>query len=141
MSTNKPHQGGAINISQITGGVVILGDDNTVTATINFKQFKDSPEKSDPQLWRDISAQMEELLKTVKALSDEHEELRDIELIPAVGSAKKEATEIAIDPQKPKGSFVDKFKQICELSGKAIEVGDKIAPFVITVAKLLGIAI
>jgi hypothetical protein len=141
MSTNKPHQGGGISISRIAGSVVILGDDNTVTATINFKQFKDSPEKSDPLLWKNITAQMEELLKAVKSLGDEHEELRDIELTPAVGSAKKEAAEIAVDPQKSKESFIDKFKKICDLSGKAVEVGAKIAPFVTVVAKLLGIAI
>lgn len=141
MSTKKTIPNGGINISQITGSVITVGDDNSVIATINFKQFVDSPEKSNPKLWKDITEQMDELLKTVKALGDEHEELRDIELTPAVGSAKKEASEIAADPQKPKVGFIDKFKTICDLSGKALDVGSKIAPFVTTIAKLLGIVI
>ncbi|MCF0069767.1 hypothetical protein LZD49_04740 [Dyadobacter sp. CY261] len=141
MSTSKPFHGGGINISQISGSVFILGDDNTVTATINFKQFEDSREKSDHQLWKDITSRMEELLKTVKGLGDEHEELRDIELTPVVGSAKKEAAEIAANPQKSKVSFIEKLNKICDLSSKAVDVGAKVAPFVTIVAKLLGIAI
>ncbi|SEP06047.1 hypothetical protein [Mucilaginibacter sp. OK283] len=141
MSTSKtPQQSGPVTVSNITGSSVILGNNNKVIANIHFMQFKDNMETADPKLWEEVIAKMDEMLKVVKGIGDEHEELRDIDLIPAVGSAKKEAAAIAADPRKPKSSFIDKFKNICDLSGKAVEVGTKLAPFIMTVGKLLGIA-
>lgn len=142
MKTNEtPQSDGSIIISNITSSPVIIGNGNHLAATFHFEKFDDSSEKEDPKLWEEVSAQMEVLLKEVKALGDEHEDLRDIELTPAVGLAKKEVAAIINDPKKDKKSFIEKFKSICELSGKVVDVGTKLAPFIVTIGKLLGITI
>lgn len=141
MSTNEtPQQGRSASFKDVHGSVVVLGDKNHIKATIHFERFKDFGEKSDPKVWEEVAKKMDELQKEIRALGDEHEVLRDVQLTPAATLAKGEAADIAANPGKPKKTFIEKFKEISEASNKVVEVGTKLAPFIITIGKLIGIA-
>lgn len=141
MSTNEtPQQGGSVSNKDIYGSVVLVGKNIRANATIHFEQFKGFGEKSDPKVWEEVAKKVDELQKEIRALGDEHEVLRDVQLTPAATLAKGEAADIAANPGLPKKTFIEKFKEICDASNKVVEVSTKLAPLIITIGKLIGIA-
>lgn len=146
MENNEPQKPSArtpasINISGNKNAVITVGDQNLIQASIKIRELKEDDLSKDAANWQQVLAELEQLQKEVKGLSDEHEELRDIELVPEVAKAKAAAKEIAENPAAPKKTFLEKLARISEVAGKVVDVGAKLSPFILTIGKLLGITL
>lgn len=130
-----------IEIKNISGSIVTVGDHNLIEASIKFKEIKETEINSDAENWKQIFLELEKLQSEIKNIPEEHEIIRDTELIPEVAKAKAEAKQISENPNIAKKSFIEKIKNICDVSGKVIDVGAKLSPFILTIAKLVGITL
>ncbi|WPV67797.1 hypothetical protein [Chitinophaga sp. LS1] len=135
------HRSTSINISGVHNSTVVLGNNNYVQASVRLSNVIESEINSNDQVWKQVIEEMNKLQTIIKELPDEHEEVRDTSLIPAVSQAKKMAKEIADNPAQPKKRFTDRLKDILDITSKVTEVGTRVYPFITTITKLLGISI
>lgn len=120
---------------------ITLGDNNLISVSQKLAEVKETSITSQGKEWSEVINQISELQKVVKELPDEHEELRDEELVPTLSKAKKEAKNLSENPTGEKKKFLEKFKSFCDLALKAVGVGKIVSPFVTKIAELLGIAL
>ena len=120
---------------------ITVGDNNLISVSQKLAEVKETSITSQGKEWSEVVNQISELQEVVKKLSDEHEELRDEELIPALSKAKKEAKSLSENTNKEKKEFLEKFKSFCDLALKVTGVAKIVSPFVTKIAELLGIAL
>lgn len=146
MENNEPQNPSAgpaasINISGNKNAVITVGNQNLIQASIKLREVNETDISSETGNWQQVWAELEKLQLEVKSLSDEYEELRDIELVPEVAKAKAAAKQIIENPAAPKKTFIEKLARIGEVAGKVVDVGAKLSPFILTIGKLLGITL
>ena len=120
---------------------ITVGDNDVISVSQKLAEVKETSITSQGKEWSEVVNQISELQEVVKKLSDEHEELRDEELIPALSKAKKEAKSLSENPNGEKKEFLEKFKSFCDLALKVTGVAKIVSPFVTKIAELLGIAL
>lgn len=126
-------------IKDITKSVVTVGNHNLIRWSEQITLLGES--RHDKIDWDKIVQSIGDLQQEVRALPDEFEQIRDEVLVPKLAVAKREAGELKQDPERPKKGFLEKMKDILDISSKAGEVGVKLAPAFTGVMHLLGISI
>lgn len=130
--------------TEITGNkksTINVGDNNLISVSQKLAEVKETSITSQGKEWSEVVNQISELQKVVKELSDEHEKLRDQELVPTLSKAKEEAESLSENPNKEKKGFLEKFKSFCDLALKVTGVAKIVSPFVTKIAERLGIAL
>ena len=128
-------------ITKNKNSTITVGNKNLISVSQKLAEVKDASITSQGKEWGEVVNQISELQNVVKELPDEHEELRDQELVPTLSEAKKEAKNLSENPTGEKNKFLEKFKSFCDLALKVAGVAKLVSPFVTKIAELLGIAI
>lgn len=122
-------------------GNITVGDRNVITVSQKISEANETSITSDGEKWNEVVQQLNSLQKIIKDLPDDHEDVRDMQLIPATASAKKAANELQQNPNQNKQGFLDKFKTICEWVVKVGGLATAASPIIIAIANLIGIPI
>jgi len=120
---------------------VVMGDNNVTAFSQQLSQVRETNISSDASDWKNVVEQIAALQKIVSEIPDEHEEVRDQQLVPTLSKAKAEAAKLQMAPDREKSHFVSSFKAFLDLANSVIDVGGKIAPYVLTIAKLIGVSL
>lgn len=119
----------------------VIGDNNVTLFSQRLSEVKETNITSQSKDWRDVIEQIAAMQKVVNGIPDENEEMRDQQLVPALSKAKAEAAKLEQDPYREKTGFVSSFKVFVDLANSVADVGGKVAPYVITIAKLIGVTL
>lgn len=121
------------------GAVITVGENNIISVSQKLSEVKETSITSQGEAWSKVIEEITLLQKAVKELPDEYEELRDQQLVPTLSKSKKEAKTLEESPDGDKTGFIENFKSFCDLALKVTDVAIKVAPFVTTIAKLIGV--
>lgn len=119
--------------------VITVGEKNIVSVSQKLTEIEETSVTTEGQNWQKIVQEIVSLQEVVKNLPDKYEEIRDQELVPTLSKTKKEAQSLSENPEGEKRDFLEKFKAFCDLALKIADVAAKVAPFVVTIAKLAGV--
>lgn len=120
---------------------VVMGDNNVTAFSQQLSQVRETNITSDANDWKDVVEEITALQKIVHEIPDEHEKVRDQQLVPTLSKAKTEAAKLQTSPNGEKSHFISSFKAFLDLANPVIDLGSKIAPYVITIAKLMGVSL
>jgi len=119
----------------------VIGDNNVALFSQLISEIKKTNITSQSKYWKYVFKQITSMQKVVNGIPDEHEDIRDQQLVPALSKAKAEATKLAQDPHGEKSGFLSSFKVFVDLANSVVTVGGKVAPFVVAIAKVIGVTL
>ena len=117
----------------------VIGDNNVTLFSQQLSKVKETNITSDGNDWQQVIEQIAAMQKVISQVPDEHEKIRDQQLVPALSKAKTEAAELQKEPSTNKSRFLESFKTFLDVANSVADVGGKIAPYVLTIAKLIGV--
>lgn len=121
------------------GSVITVGEQNIISVSQQLAELHETSITSEGQNWKEIVEQLSLIQNTLHELPDEHENVRDQELVPSLSKAKAEAKKLVEKPEADKKAFVKNFNTFCDVSLKVAELAAKVAPFITVIGKLAGI--
>lgn len=119
--------------------IVTIGEKNIVSLSQKLEKVETSSIICKGEKWGEVVKQLMQIQGVVKELPDNFEELRDQKLIPSLSAAKTEAKILSENPNRDKKNFIKKLKSFCDIVGNVTDVASKVAPFVTSIAKTIGI--
>jgi hypothetical protein len=117
----------------------VIGDNNVTLFSQQLLEVKETHITSESNDWQQVIEQIAAMQKVISQVPDEHEEVRDQQLVPTLSKAKAEAAKLEQEPSSNKSRFLDSFKAFLDVANSVADVGGKIAPYVVTIAKLIGV--
>lgn len=118
---------------------VVIGDQNLQVVSQQLSEVREATLTNDSEDWGRVLVEIKSMQEVLRSLSDEHEELRDQQLIPSLSKIKSEAVKLKEEPSSEKKGFIDQFKSFADLSNTVVDVASKVAPYITTIAKLIGL--
>ena len=119
----------------------VIGDNNVALFSQRLSEIKETKITSQGTDWMAVVEQIAAMQKVVRGIPDEHEEMRDQRLVPALSKAKAEAAKLEQDPKGEKTGFLSSLKVFVDLANSVAEVGGKVAPYIVTIATLIGVSL
>ncbi|MEB4870170.1 hypothetical protein P8831_15700 [Priestia megaterium] len=119
---------------------IIQGDGNLLYIRQNISRIIDPETKSNQEIWESVLKELEILKNIVRELPDNYEVIRDEQLTPLVSQTKREAEKLKKDPNIKKEGFVEKFKQVLDITDQSNKVLNSLVPHLVKIAQIVGLS-